>query len=102
LKVKTNFKVVIPVCLWAWLMHALDLAFNIFPAIHPDGYHKRWIWLPVGTLMFVGGFLARVFVNKFNANPPYPQRDPRLLEAMGVNANLVDDLTVAANPGGTR
>ena len=24
-------------------------------------------------------------MNKFNAHPPYPQRDPRLLEAMGVN-----------------
>ena len=86
LKVKTNFKVMIPVCLWAWLMHALDLGFNIFPALHPDGYHFKWIWLPLGTLMFVGGFLASVFLKKFNANPPYPQRDPRLLEAMGVNA----------------
>ncbi len=102
LKVKTNFKVMIPVCLWAWLMHALDLGFNIFPALHPDGYHFKWIWLPLGTLMFVGGFLARVFLKKFNSNPPYPQRDPRLLEAMGVNANLVNDLTPATNAGGNQ
>jgi hypothetical protein len=100
-KVKTNFKVVIPVCLWAWLMHALDLAFNIFPTHRPDGYHFKWIWLPLGTLMFVGGFLGNIFAKKFNANPPYPQRDPRLLEAMGVNAHVIDELTPSANTGGT-
>lgn len=102
LKVKANFKVIIPVCLWAWLMHALDLAFNIFPALHPNGYDLRWIWLPMGTLMFVGGFLANVFVKKFTANPPYPQRDPRLLEAMGVNPHIINDLTPATQTGGAQ
>ena len=100
-KVKLNFKVVIPVCLWAWLMHALDLAFNIFPALHPNGYPLRWIWLPLGCLMFMGGFLATIFLKKFNAHPPYPQRDPRLLEAMGVSQNTVRNLT-EANTGGAR
>jgi len=102
LKVKTNFKVIIPVCIWAWLMHALDLAFNIFPTHRPDGYHLKWIWLPLGTLMFVGGFLGNVFVKKFIANPPYPKRDPRLLEAMGVNAHIVNDLTPAPSTGGNQ
>jgi len=100
-KVKMNFKVIIPVCLWIWLMHALDLAFNIFPALHNNGYPLKWIWLPLGCLMFMGGFLAVVFLKKFNAHPPFPQRDPRLLEAMGVNANLVNDLA-EANAGGAR
>jgi hypothetical protein len=101
-KVKTNFKVVIPVCLWAWLMHALDLGFNIFPALHPNGYPLKWIWLPLGCLMFMGGFLAAIFLKKFNAHPPYPQRDPRLLEAMGMNANAVNDLVDAQTAGGSR
>jgi hypothetical protein len=100
-KVKMNFKIIIPACLWIWLMHALDLAFNIFPALHPDGYPLRWFWLPLGTLMFMGGFLATIFLKKFNAHPPYPQRDPRLLEAMGVSQNAVRDLTVA-NAGGAQ
>ncbi len=99
--VKTSFRVVIPVCLWAWLMHAADLGFNIFPALHPAGYPLKWIWLPLGCLLFMGGFLAAVFLKKFNAHPPYPQRDPRLLEAMGVNANVVNDLT-EANAGGAQ
>ena len=100
-KVKMNFKVIVPVCVWIWLMHALDLAFNIFPALHPDGYPLHWIWLPIGTLLLMGGFLAAVFLKKFQAHPPYPQRDPRLLEAMGVSQNTVRDLA-AANAGGAR
>jgi hypothetical protein len=102
LKVKTNFKVVIPVCILAWVMHAADLGFNIFPALHPYGYPTRWIWLPVGCLMFMGGFLATIFLKKFNAHSPYPKRDPRLLEAMGVNPHTVNDLTDAQTAGGRR
>ncbi|HEV2696082.1 MAG TPA: hypothetical protein VG347_24550 [Verrucomicrobiae bacterium] len=99
--VKTNFKVLIPTCILIWAMHALDLAFNIFPALHNDGYHFKWIWLPAGCLMLMGGFLAKIFLCKFNSNPPYPKRDPRLLEAMGVSQDTVRDL-VAANSGGAK
>jgi hypothetical protein len=52
---------------WIWLMHALDLAFNIFPALHPVRYPLQWLWLPLGTLLFMGGFLAAIFLKKFNA-----------------------------------
>ena len=76
-------------------MHALDLVFNIFPCTHFYGFPLKWVWLPLGCLMFMGGFLARIFLQKFNAHPPFPKRDPRLLEAMGVNPNLVNDLTEA-------
>jgi hypothetical protein len=101
-KVKQNFKVVIPVCLWIWLMHALDLAFNIFPAYFAWGFPLHLLWMPLGTLLFMGGFLANGFVKKFNAHPPYPQRDPRLLEAMGVSQNVVSDLVDAQIAGGSR
>ena len=100
-KMKMNFKVIIPLCLWIWLMHALDLAFNIFPAKFENGFPLHLLWLPLGCLMFMGGFLSAVFLKKFNAHPPYPQRDPRLLEAMGVNANVVRDLS-EASAGGAR
>lgn len=99
--VKTNFKVLIPVCLLIGVMHAADLSFNIFPALHPHGYPLKWIFLPVGCLLLMGGLLGRAFVKKFNAHPPYPQRDPRLLEAMGVSQNVVSDL-VDANLGGAK
>jgi hypothetical protein len=100
-KVKMNFKLIIPVCLWIGLMHALDLAFNIFPAHFDYGFPLHLLWLPLGCLLFMGGFLAAAFLKNFNAHPPYPQRDPRLLEAMGVNAHVVNDLA-EANPGGAR
>jgi hypothetical protein len=99
--VKSNVKLIIPVCLLVWAMQAADLAFNIFPSLHHDGYHLKWIWLPAGCLLFMGGFLGRIFLKNFNANPPYPQRDPRLLEAMGVNINIANDLA-GANTGGSR
>ncbi len=92
MKVKMNFKIVIPTCVLIWAMHAADLAFNIFPTLHPDGYPLKWIWLPVGCLLFMGGFLGRIFLGKFNAHSPYPKRDPRLLEAMGVNPHIVNEL----------
>jgi hypothetical protein len=83
-KAKSNFKIVLPVCALAWLMHALDLSFNIFPARHPGGYPLKWIPLQLGCLAFMGGFLAWVFLKKFASHPPYSQRDPRVLEAMGI------------------
>ena len=83
--VKMNFKIMLPLCAWAWLMNFADLAFNILPVLHPDGYPFRWLWLPLGCMAFMGGFLGWVFVNKFKSHPPYPQKDPRLLEAMGIH-----------------
>ena len=99
--VKTNFKVLVPVCLLIVVMHFADLAFNIFPSLHPGGYHLKWFILPLGCLLLMGGVFAKIFIAKFNAHPPYPQRDPRLLEAMGVSPNIVSDL-VDANAGGAK
>jgi len=101
-KVKENVKIIVPVCVWIWLMHALDLAFNIFPARFGYGFPLHLLWMPIGTLLFMGGFLANNFVKKFSAHPPYPQRDPRLLEAMGVSQNAVSDLVDAQTAGGSR
>ncbi|HEX7569562.1 MAG TPA: hypothetical protein VF492_03580 [Verrucomicrobiae bacterium] len=98
---KTNFKVLIPVCLLIAVMHYADLAFNILPAWHPGQHHAKWILLHLGIVLFMGGVLGKVFIAKFNAHPPYPQRDPRLLEAMGVSPNVVSDL-VDANLGGAK
>jgi hypothetical protein len=98
---KTNFKVLIPTCMLIAIMHAADLAFNILPARHPEGYNMKWFILPLGCILLMGGILGKFFIKKFNAHPPYPQRDPRLLEAMGVSQNVVSDL-VDANAGGAK
>ncbi len=83
--VKMNFKVMIPVCLWAWLMNYTDLAFNILPAIHPNGYPFHALWMQFGCAAFMGGLLAWVFLKNYAAHAPFPRRDPRLHEAMGLN-----------------
>jgi hypothetical protein len=101
-RVKTDFRVLVPVCLWAWFMHAIDLAFNIFPARYPNGFPLKVLPLWLGCLMFMGGFLSLIFIKKFKANPPFPQRDPRLLEAMGMSQHAVSDLVDAQAAGVTR
>jgi hypothetical protein len=84
-RVKSNFRIMLPVCLWAWLMHFVDLSFNILPVAYPDGFPWRWLWLQGGCLAFMGGLLGRVFLKDFSAHAPFPKRDPRLLEAMGIS-----------------
>lgn len=73
----------IPLCLWAWLMHYVDLSFNILPVRHPDGFPFAWMWLHGACLAFMGGLLAKGFVRDFRRHAAYPIRDPRLLEALG-------------------
>jgi hypothetical protein len=68
-------------CVWAWLMHYIDLSFNIMPVLHKDGFVLHWI--DIGCWAFMAGLLATMFLKSFAAHPPYPVKDPRLIEAMG-------------------
>ena len=77
---KLKLSVMIPLCLWAWLMHFCDLSFNIMPTPHPDGFVLHW--LDLACMAFIGGVLAKVFLAMFAKHPPYPLRDPRLKEAL--------------------
>ena len=82
--VKVVFRFMLPLCCWIGLMEYVDLAFNIMPALHPDGFALRWIWLDAGCLALMGGVLAKAFVRDVQRHPPYPVKDPRLAEAMGL------------------
>jgi hypothetical protein len=81
--VKHIFPYMVPICAWAWLMHWVDLSFNIMPIPHPNGFPWQWVWLSAGCGAFMAGFLAWRFLKDFAAHPPYPIKDPRLIEAMG-------------------
>jgi hypothetical protein len=72
----------IPLCLWAWAMHFCDLSFNIMPVLHKD-FHLDW--QDLACMAFIGGLLSLVFIRYFNAHPPYPVKDPRLGESLGVH-----------------
>jgi len=81
--VKNTFKLMVLLCIWAWLMHFVDLSFNILPVAHREGYPLQWLWLHLGCWAFMAGLLAWLFLRKYAAHPPYPIKDPRLIEAMG-------------------
>jgi hypothetical protein len=81
--VKSNFQFMIAICVWAWLMHWIDLSFNIMPEAHPEGFPWQWIWLSFGCWAFMGGLLSMLFLREQAKHPPYPIKDPRLIEAMG-------------------
>lgn len=82
--VKNIFSFMVPLCVWAWLMHWVDLSFNVMPVLHPDGFPWQWIWLHFGCWACLAGGLTMVFLKKYAAHPPYPIKDPRLIEAMGL------------------
>jgi len=81
--VKNCFPYMLGIACWAWLMHFVDMTFNVLPVIHPDGFPFRWIWMAIGCWAFMAGFLSMVFLKKTASVPPYPQKDPRMIEAMG-------------------
>jgi len=81
--VKSNFAIMTAICVWAWLMHWIDLSFNIMPAARPEGFPWQWIWLSLGCWAFMGGLLTLLFLREYAKHPPYPIKDPRLIEAMG-------------------
>jgi hypothetical protein len=82
--VKHFFKFMVPICIWAWLMHWVDLSFNIMPVLHPDGFPLLLTWIDLGCWAFMAGLLAKVFLKEYSKHPPYPVKDPRLVEAMGL------------------
>ncbi len=80
---KMSFTVMIPLAVWAWLMHFCDLSFNIMPVLHPDNFVVHWLDLACMALM--GGLLATRFLSMFRSHPPFPQRDPRMAECLGIH-----------------
>jgi hypothetical protein len=79
---KLSVTVMLPLVIWAWLMHFCDLSFNIMPVLHPDGFVLHW--LDVACMGFMGGLLAMFFLRDFRAHPPFPQKDPRMAESLGL------------------
>jgi hypothetical protein len=82
--VKSNFALMMPIAAWAWLMHFVDMTWNVMPPHFKDGFPFGWAVIALGLVAFKVGILAIVFLNKFKSTPPFPQKDPRLIEAMGL------------------
>lgn len=71
-----------PLFIWAWLMHFVDLSFNIVPVLHGNNYHLDL--MDIGCMALIGGFLSRVFISNLNASPIVPQKDPRFAESQEI------------------
>jgi hypothetical protein len=80
--VKLNLLIMLPLCGWAWLMHFLDMSFNIMPILHKDGYVLHWADICCWLFMF--GLLTKMFIKIYHSHPAYPQKDPRMAEALDI------------------
>jgi hypothetical protein len=80
--VKHYFRFMVPICLWAWVMHWVDLMFNIMP-VRYENYPFLLSWIDLGCFAFMAGIIAKVFLREYFKYPPFPVKDPRLVEAMG-------------------
>lgn len=70
------------IIIWAMLMHYLDMQFNIMPNVYPAGINIFfWDIICVG---FIGFAMWVCFNRRYDQFAPYPQRDPRIAETMGV------------------
>ena len=90
--VKTKPTVMITIGVIAWYVHFCDMSYNVMPLIHEAGGWMSRIWIDLGCMLFMGGYLAMLFIYLFNKNAPYPQRDPRIAETMGVYVKLNSEL----------
>lgn len=83
---KSNFRYMMFMVVWAWAMHFNDMCFNVLPANKnfAEGFPFAWAWLPLGILAFMVGLLMNRFLKSFASAAPFPVKDPRLMEAMGL------------------
>jgi len=78
----------IPLCAWTWMMHFADMSFNIMPVLHPNSFVLHWA--DIGCMAFFAGVLSMVFLKYYFSHAPYPLKDPRLGEALGVHQHPVE------------
>ena len=96
---KKSLTVMIPLCLWAWVMHYADMAFNVMPAVtlpESGGWQFLALVLCLGSMAFMGGLMARGFLRDLRSHPPYPLRDPRIAETLGVYVRPLSETSAAS------
>ena len=81
---KLKISIMLPMCLWVWLMHFIDLEFQIMPILHPEGLSATGLIVDAACMLFFAGLVAEIFIRSFLKYPPFPQKDPRIAEAMDV------------------
>jgi hypothetical protein len=95
---KLKLTVMVPLFVWAWLMHFVDMSFNIIPVLHPDNFHLDW--MDLACMAFIGGMLAKIFLKQLHAHPIVPQKDPRFAESQEIYYVPPDPIDGAAAKDG--
>jgi hypothetical protein len=80
---KLKAGLMVPICIWMWLMHYVDMSFSVLPAHHPSDF--PWRWTDLACLALIGGAAAYVFLRSLAGHPIYPLKDPRLKEALTIS-----------------
>ena len=94
---KRSIAVIGPVVALAWVIHYMDMQFNIMPVLHTKGFVLHYG--DIGCMAFIGGILSMAWLKLFKANPPYPQKDPRMAECLGVYVPPAKGSMAAAHLG---
>jgi hypothetical protein len=95
---KLKLTVMVPLFVWAWLMHFVDMSFNIIPVLHPDNFHLDW--LDLACMAFIGGLLTKIFLKQLHSHPIVPQKDPRFAESQEIYYVPPDPIAGAAAKDG--
>ncbi len=77
---KMSIAVMAPMIVWAWIMHYLDITFNVMPVLYPAGLHLT-LFDPICWFGLVA-LLAWFFWRDFQKYPKWPLKHPRLKEAV--------------------
>jgi hypothetical protein len=93
---KLKLSVMFPLAVWAWLMHFVDIEFQIMPVLHKQSILTPGLLSDAGCVLMMAGILARVFVVSFSRHAPYPQKDPRMAESLGIYVPSSSDLSTAS------
>jgi hypothetical protein len=92
---KLKLVTMLPLAAWAWVMHFSDLEFQIMPALHKTSILTPGLLVDVACVMLFVGILMKVFITSLNKYPLYPQKDPRIAEAMDVYVPPHSDISTA-------
>src|ERR1051326_2766736 len=98
---KLSLPVMIPLVIWAWLMHFCDAAFNVMPPLLKTGFGERpqTLGAVFGCIAALGGVLAWVWLKYLRNHPAFPLKDPRMMEALGLHHPQASEFAVAKYEG---
>jgi hypothetical protein len=92
---KLKLVTMLPLAAWAWAMHFVDLEFQIMPALHPQSILTPGLLSDLGCVLLFAGVLMTVFIKSLLSHPLYPQKDPRIAEAMDVYVQPISEMPIA-------